>query len=346
MTPLAAWRGWALLLGASAGAAYLLTRAALPGALFLGPMLAAMVFGIAGFAQRLPRRSLGVAQGIVGCTVAQTITLPVLLTLARNWPAALLIVPSILIASCSVGWSFARWGKLPGTTMILGCSPGAAAATVAMAEELGADPRIVAIMQYLRVIIVILSASLVSRFVLGDAMALPGTASRAFGGPVDLAGTAAIALIGTFFYLKVRLPAGGLIIPVLLGTLGQASGLLQIAMPVSVTAIAYAALGWSVGLSFNLQVLRYALYVLPQLLLATVLLLLFCALPAWLLAEAFGVDALTAYLAASPGGLDSVAIIAVASKANMPFVLAIHALRLVAVSFTLPLVARFYASRA
>ena len=40
---------------------------------------------------------------------------------------------------------------LPGTTAVWGSSPGAATAMVLMAEAFGADARLVAFMQYLRV---------------------------------------------------------------------------------------------------------------------------------------------------------------------------------------------------
>jgi uncharacterized membrane protein AbrB (regulator of aidB expression) len=56
---------------------------------------------------------------------------------------------------------------LPGTTAIWGSSPGAATAMTLMSESYGADMRLVAVMQYLRVVLVVLTASLVARLLLG-----------------------------------------------------------------------------------------------------------------------------------------------------------------------------------
>ena len=61
--------------------------------------------------------------------------------------------------------------------------------------------------------------------------------------------------------------------------------------------------------------------------------------------EAARVDALSAYLAMSPGGMDTVAIIAATSRVNVPFVLALQAVRLIAVIVFGPRLARFVASK-
>ena len=53
---------------------------------------------------------------------------------------------------------------VPGTTGVWGSSPGAASAMVVMADAFGADARLVAFMQYLRVVCVVVVASLIARF--------------------------------------------------------------------------------------------------------------------------------------------------------------------------------------
>jgi len=64
-----------------------------------------------------------------------------------------------------------------------------------------------------------------------------------------------------------------------------------------------------------------------------------------ILVEAFGIDPITAYLATSPGGMDSIAIIGAATKADLPFVMALHAMRFVIVLSVGPTVARFLVKR-
>jgi hypothetical protein len=74
---------------------------------------------------------------------------------------------------------------------------------------------------------------------------------------------------------------------------------------------------------------------------ATILLMAFCGLLAWLLVEFLHIDPLTAYLATSPGGLDAAAIIAASTKVDMPFVMALQTVRLIMLLAIGPAVARW-----
>jgi membrane AbrB-like protein len=111
-------------------------------------------------------------------------------------------------------------------------------------------------------------------------------------------------------------------------------------LPAWLLGIAYAALGWYIGLAFDRETLQHTLRAVPQLLLATLALIGLCGLSAWMLTALLHTDALTAYLATSPGGLDSIAIIALGTDANVPFVLAIQTLRLFVVILTGPPLAK------
>jgi len=65
---------WLILLTISALFAGALELAALPAALLIGPMLAAIVAGTNGATVRVPRLLFGSAQAIVGCLVAASIS--------------------------------------------------------------------------------------------------------------------------------------------------------------------------------------------------------------------------------------------------------------------------------
>ncbi len=124
-----------------------------------------------------------------------------------------------------------------------------------------------------------------------------------------------------------------------LGSVLHATGLVRMALPVTLLELAYACIGWYVGLRFTKETLRLTFnrpaghsgprpsQSSPVRRLAVLLTFL---LP---------IDLLTAVLATSPGGLDSVAIIAVGSQADVSFVLAVQTLRLFVVLLTGPLLA-------
>ncbi len=339
------WR-WASLLALSLAFGLALEWAAFPAALLLGPMIAAIGFGVGGSRLKLPRLAFIGAQSIVGCLIARALTTSILISVAHDWAAMLLVVATTVAAGGLVGWILTKFGALPGATAAWGSSPGGATAMIVMAEQYGADIRLVAFMQYLRVIIVVLTASLVSRLLLGAAApvaassALPSWGALFALSPIPFAETLAIAAVGAAIGWRLRIPAGALLVPMALGAALHMTGMVVITLPIGLLGIAYAAIGWYIGLGFTREVMLYALRAIPQLVLATALLIGLCALSAWLLTGLLHTDALTAYLATSPGGLDSIAIIAIGSHADIPFVLALQALRFFAVILAGPQIAK------
>jgi membrane AbrB-like protein len=332
---------WLALLVLSAVLALLLRLAGFPAAFLVGPMIAAIGFGVGDSRLRAPKFVFIAAQSVVGTMVASALTGSILLSLAQDWAPMALVVISTIAAGGLVGWVLTRYGRMPGTTAAWGSSPGAASVMVAMAAEYGADIRLVGFMQYLRILVVVLTASLVSRLVFGANAALLPAGAIPMTVPARILGESlAIAAAGAYLGWRLRIPAGAVLLPMAIGVALQASGLVAIALPQWVLAIAYGGLGWYIGLGFTKEVLLYALRAIPQLLAGTFMLIALGCLSAWLLTGLLHVDGLTAYLATSPGGLDSVAIIAIGSHANLAFVLATQTLRLFAVMATGPAIAR------
>src|ERR1700729_1368719 len=135
----------------------------LPAALLLGAMAAAILIAVFDGELTVPHWPYVLAQGLIGCLVARSIGPAILVTMAQQWPLFLGGVCSVLLISTSLGALLARWRVLPGTTAVWGSSPGAATVMVLMSEGFGGDPRLVAYMQFLRVILVALVASIVAR---------------------------------------------------------------------------------------------------------------------------------------------------------------------------------------
>jgi membrane AbrB-like protein len=134
-------------------------------------------------------------------------------------------------------------------------------------------------------------------------------------------------------------------VPLVVGAVLHASGLIEIELPEWLLALAYALIGWNIGLGFTRSVLVHAARALPQILLSIAALIAFCSGLAFVLVRTLGVDPLTAYLATSPGGMDSIAIIAASSDVDLPFVMALQTVRFSLVVLLGPAVARFIARR-
>lgn len=318
----------------------------LPAAPLLGPMAAAIILAGMDAGIPLPRWLFAAAQTIVGCMIAQALTLPILRDVLRDWP--LLLGASVLVigASFGLGWGLAKTKVLPGSTAIWGAAPGAATAMVIMSEAFGADMRLVAFMQYLRVVCVAGAAALVARLSLGN---MPLPPEPAWFPPLDMkmfAATLGVALVG-FASLRMKsLPAGPLMVPILLGAGLADSGAMAITLPPWLLTGAYALVGWTIGARFSRPILRHALHALPRVLGSILFLIALCAGFGQLMAVWLHVNALTAYLAFSPGGVDSVAIIsATTPNVNVGFVMAMQMARFLVVMLTGPPLARWVALR-
>ena len=155
---------WSGLLLCSAALAVVLEFAGLPAALLMGPMIAGVVFGANSATIRVPRLPYFGAQAIVGCLMARAMTADIVVSFLKDWPLFLAVVLAVILASTTLGWLMTRWQVLPGTTAIWGTSPGAATAMMVVSESFGADVRLVAFMQYLRVVCVAIAASIFGRF--------------------------------------------------------------------------------------------------------------------------------------------------------------------------------------
>ncbi len=334
---------WLVLAALSAALAALLAWFGLPAAFLLGPMLAAIAAGIGGARIRVSRWAFASAQTVIGTLVAHAITASILSSLLESWLVMLLVVSATVVAGAVVGWCMVKYGDLPGTTAAWGCSPGGAGPMIAMAADHGADFRLVAFMQYLRVVVVVLTASVVSRILVGESHPVAADHAAGLLAPVALlpfAGTVAVAAAAGLAGWFLRMPAGTLLVPMLIGAALNATGILPVTLPTWVPAIAYVVLGWYVGLGFTRDILAYVLHALPRVLLATAMLIALCGVSAWLLTWLNGIDPETAYLATTPGGLDSVTVIALGSGADTPFVMALQTLRLFVVMLTGPAIAK------
>ena len=333
---------WSLLFVLSLLLSLLFLLIHLPGPLLLGSMIVGIIFSLRGISLHPPRCTFLGAQAILGCMIAQNLTGSIFTTLAAHWPMVIVILLATLISSAIIGWLLVRYSTLPGNTGAWGSSPGGAAAMVAMAQDYGADIRLVAFMQYLRVLLVVGAAAMVTRLVMGG-QAQAVSEQIIWSPPLsgNLFSTLMLAAVAGTAGRLLRIPSGVMLLPMLGGALLNASGVMVIELPEWLLAIAYMAIGWQIGLGFDKQIFLMALRPLPQILLSIFSLMAICAAMAWGLAHYMQIDFLTAYLATSPGGVDSVAVIAAGSHADMALIMAMQTLRLFSILLTGPAVARF-----
>jgi membrane AbrB-like protein len=333
---------WAALISLSVGLAALLLWLHAPAALMLGPLLAAIVVASNGGKVRMPLTPFVVAQGIVGGLIAKMVPLSIVGDVLGHWFLFSVGVLAVVAISTLIGWLMTRWQVLPGTTALWGTSPGAASVMTIMAESYGADVRLVALMQYGRVVMVAVIAAFVTRAFGASPAHAP--AAIVWFPPVDwlaLGETLALAVVGPLIARRLNIPAGAFLVPMIAGIVLTHLGWMSVELPAWLLAASYAMVGWNVGLRFTRPLLIHAARALPRVLACIFAMIVMCGGVAWLMVLAIGVDPLTAYLATSPGGSDSVAIIAASSNVDVSFVMAMQTVRMIAVLFIGPVLTKY-----
>lgn len=320
----ARWRGWLLLVGWSAAITTAFNLLSLPAALLLGPMLAGIVVAARGHAIAIPRGLASASHAVVGCLIAAGMAGALGPVVREHWMLFAGLALATIGTSGAIGYGLSRLRIVPGTVAIWGSMPGGAAAMVLMAEANGADPRLVAVMTYTRVVTVTLAATGLAALIGGEPQAIAGPVTS------DLASFSlmiAVALAGVAGAALFRWPAGTLVVTIALGVLVQSLGGTVLRVPATLLVVAFAAIGWRIGLSFTGEARGSALQMLPRIAVAAVLLSGICGLLAAAMHYGLGIDPLTAWLAASPGGLESVAVIASSLPVDTPFIMAAQTAR-------------------
>lgn len=308
-----------------------------PAAWLVGPMFVAVVLALSapGLRPRIPSRARVVAQAAIGVVLASGFEPQTLPLIARNWFPVLLAVFGTLVFSLASGLLLARFARLDRRTALVGVLPGAASGMLAMSESVGADPRVVAVMQYGRVVLIVLCATAIAGLtgqVSGDSVrSAPPTDALFLSLPVTYLIAAVIAISGVWLGVRSRLPAGALLGPLILGVIAEEFRLVSLELPPGLPEAAFATIGAYAGLLFDRDSVLRVARLLPWLLLSNLLLMIACAALGLALVLIVRTDVLTAYLATTPGGIDSVAILAIESNSDVSLVTAIQTLRILAV---------------
>jgi membrane AbrB-like protein len=344
---------WILLILTAVLAGIGAANASIPGGLMLGPMVASILFNFLWpTSGKIPRSLMKCAQAAIGIGIAGAFRFAVLPEIAAHWFDMILVVGVTLLVSVAAGVLLGRTTDLDQQTAALGSLPGGATGMMAISISLGADTRMVSLMQYIRLVMAVGTAALVARFALHpQAIAqAPAAASALLGAAPQPVGvylwSIAIAFLGAWGAEKLRIPAAGLLGPTVLGVTATAFKIiLHPALPPGFAPAAYMAMGIYVGLLFDRESLRQGGKIIPKVMINTIGLIAVCAATGKLLSIATHNDYLTGYLATTPGGLDTVIVVALGSGADVSFTLSVQMVRLLTIVILGPILARWVANR-
>jgi membrane AbrB-like protein len=340
---------WALVLAVGVGAGLLLDLLGVPSAALFGGLVAGLGRALLGRSQlALPARAGTAAQAVIGVSIGALVQTDTLRTIGEHWLSVLLVTVATLGVSLVAGQLMRLQRGISPVTGAFSMIAGGASGITAMARDLGADEQVVAVLQYLRVLLIVVAMPIVATTVYGaSAGSAPAPAADDPGWPAGLLFTAVCVVVGVALGRVSRLPVGSLLGPLAVAAVLDLSGFARGAtLPPLLEAAGFLAIGLQVGLGFTRDSLRLVGRALPLALLLIVGAVVACAGLGAVLARTAGVSPLDGYLATTPGGLYAVLATARGSGADATFVLAVQVLRLFVMLFSAPLLARLLRPRA
>ncbi len=341
---------WAIVAPLSVGLGTLFTWLHVPAAWILAAILVSGTMAIT-TGEELPvnHHFYAVSRGFIGMMAAVPLTVVPVSQILGYLPAGIVIGLVTVLVGAAGGVLLHRTQPKDVTweTGILSMLPGGASMMPALANELGADYRYVALTQYLRLLAVSVTLPAVVAFL--DTPAGPG-------GDLSVDGettwwivvlTIAIAVLGEYVGKFLRLPAAAVLGPLLLTVI--AAALLpdeHSLQPLYVFKImAFLSIGWVCGGGLSLPAMKSFAKQLPVTIVCIVVVILACAATAWPLTYVLDITYFEGYLATSPGALETVLALSAEGGAG-PAVVALQLIRLILVLVVagyLPQILRFLA---
>jgi membrane AbrB-like protein len=335
-------RSWSRLGALVVVASVLLTLARVPSALLFGGLVGALVFAlVASRPLEAPRWFSLAGQGIVGTIVGSAVDWDTFVDLGWSWPAVVGVSAATVAVSVLAGQLLRLHRDVSPVTAAFASIAGGASGMTALSRDLGADDRVVTVLQYLRVLVVLLTLPAVVGLVFHESGGTGGGEGFVVGRWSDVIFCALAVGSGLLLGRVAHLPS-----PAILGPVVTAAALHAVpwfadaVVPTWVAGAGYLAIGVQVGLRFTLESLRSIARMLPTAAISILLTLAACAGLGLALAAVTGVSRLDAYLATTPGGLYAVLATSTATGGNVTFVTAVQLLRLLLVLLMAPVLAR------
>lgn len=342
-----------LMLGTVGG--FLAQIAGLPLGWLLGSLLASAGAALAGWrplghpVQLWPRFRSGFIP-VIGVAIGASFSPQILEQAGAWWPSLLSLCLFIPAVHALCFWLTLRDGRVDRVTAFFGTVPGGLIESVELGAERGADIAMLTMLQFLRLILVIICVPLAFTLLTGHAV---GSASGAVMGgsethePGQLLILALAGALGALLGLRLRLPAAIMTGPIFASGILHLLGLVQGAPPGWLIAVTQVVVGTSLGVRFAGLQRRHLLAALKLSLVNTGLALFLALVMALLLRSVQDQSAQAVFLAFAPGGIAEMSLIALSLDIGVVFVTAHHVLRIVlSVAFARLLAGRVLPSRA
>lgn len=312
-----------------------------PAGFMSGAILAVAGAALAGRPMQVPTPLMRAIFVLIGISLGAVVT-PETLHGMATYPLSIAVLIIAMAFVSYFGAAYLRvvhnWAK---HDAYLAAAPGGLSQVMALAAELGADLRAVAIVQTARVVIVAvgLPAGL-------SLLGMVGPGTRSVGGPfnpaligelVTLVVTSSVAAIIAY---RIRFPGGLLFGAMVTSAVLHGSGLIHAVMPWWVANTAMIALGAVTGSRFGNTPPRMLLHYITAAFGSFAVAVAIAAVFAAGLISVLSLRVAEVMIAFAPGSVDAMMLLALALHLDPVYVGAHHLTRIFFVSLTMPFVAR------
>lgn len=256
------------------------------------------------------------------------------------WTVAGLAVWS-LVAGAGAYFYLRRVARFDKVTAFFAATPGGLAEMVLVGGQLGANVPTLALCHAVRVMLVVLAVPIWFRL---EGMITPQQTQAMVGlldvAPTDYAILAACAIGGSFVGARLRLPAAGMLGPLLCSVAVHLAGYTESQPPYVLTAAAQIVLGAAIGQRFAGTTPRSIAADAAHGAISTAIMLGFAIVFAVAISRMTGISFAGLVLAYAPGGFAEMSLIALALSVDSAFVASHHLIRIILVVTLAPLIFR------
>jgi uncharacterized protein len=317
------------------------TLLGLPAGLISGSVLAVATAALSGLPVRVPIELARICYVVVGILLGAVVT-PDTLRGVATWPVsiALLMLASVgmMLATMSYLRIVHRWDAL---SALLGASPGSMAQVIALSTELGGDLRAIAIVQTVRVLLLVIG--------LPNGLALFGLVvpsmpvTRGPAGVAVLGEMIVLVAVATAFavaFLRLRFP-GGLLFGAMAGSgILHGTGLVHAVLPWWIGGASVITLGALVGSRFANTTVRMLVGYLGAAFGSFAVSMAVATSFILVVARLFPFPIANIVIAFSPGAQDTMMVLALALHLDPVYVGAHHLARFLVVTVSVAVAAR------
>jgi hypothetical protein len=307
----------------------------------LGPLAVCAAGALAGLPMRGVPQGREVGQIFVGLAIGLRLTPEVLGSTLALVPHMALATAYVICVTTAAAFLLRPLAGVDGRTAFFATAAAGMADMAIVAKRYNGRSDAVAVVQATRVAFIVVTVPLLV-FFFGRDGGIESPTTLRVAGPFELGFLLVLGTIGVHAVRPLGIPNPWLIGPVLVGALVASVGLLPVSVPRVFIVVAQIAIGISLGLRFERDLILRLPRVVGGALVVSALLVVVAAAGAWTLETVADVPFSTGFLALAPAGVTEMVITAEAMHLDTALVTAFHVMRIAVIASSILVVFRAY----